>query len=64
MKDQTADPASRVAQKNLAFEVTALVHGEDEAQKVAQASEDLFSGAASDNAPVFEIEPDSSSLVH
>jgi tyrosyl-tRNA synthetase len=60
MKEQLADPASRAAQKNLAFEVTALVHGKDEAQKVAQASEDLFNGTVSENAPIFEITPNSS----
>jgi len=44
MQEQKENPAGRAAQKNLAFEVTALVHGEAEAEKVAQASEDLFSG--------------------
>jgi tyrosyl-tRNA synthetase len=57
MKEQLADPSSRAAQKNLAFEVTALVHGEDEAQKVAQASEDLFSGThVSEDAPAVKVE--------
>lgn len=36
------NPQARAAQKRLAFEVTALVHGEDEARAVAEASEALF----------------------
>ena len=57
MKEQLADPSSRAAQKNLAFEVTAMVHGETEAEKVAQASEDLFSGAhVSENAPAIRVD--------
>ncbi|HEV8666550.1 MAG TPA: tyrosine--tRNA ligase [Candidatus Paceibacterota bacterium] len=56
MTEQKENPASRAAQKNLAFEVTALVHGEEEAEKVAKASEDLFSGGSSDNAPTFKVE--------
>lgn len=57
MREQAADPASRAAQKNLAFEVTALVHGEGEAQKVAQASEDLFSGKEnSETIPKVEVD--------
>lgn len=36
------DPAKREAQKVLAWEVTALVHGEAEAQRVRNASEALF----------------------
>ena len=44
MEEQRKNPASRAAQKNLAFEVTALVHGVDEAQKAKQESETLFEG--------------------
>jgi len=56
MEEQKANPASRTAQKNLAFEVTALVHGEEEAEKVAKASEDLFSGHGNaDSAPTLTI---------
>lgn len=55
MQEQKSNPSSRVAQKNLAFEVTALVHGEDEAEKVAKAAEDLFSGASADNAPTIQV---------
>jgi tyrosyl-tRNA synthetase len=32
MKEQSANPAARAAQKKLAYEVTKLVHGEDEAK--------------------------------
>ncbi len=56
MQEQKENPASRAAQKNLAFEVTALVHGETEAEKVAKAAEDLFSGASSENAPTVKVE--------
>jgi tyrosyl-tRNA synthetase len=42
-----AAPAKRHAQKILAFEVTKLVHGEEEAQKAQEATEKLFSGEAS-----------------
>ena len=60
MQEQKENPASRAAQKNLAFEVTALVHGEAEAEKVANASEELFSGAGSDHAPTVKVEADAS----
>jgi tyrosyl-tRNA synthetase len=42
MKAHEADPAARPAQRALARVVTALVHGEEEAQKVRVASEALF----------------------
>ncbi len=32
------------------------MHGEAEAEKVAKASEDLFSGASSENAPTVQVE--------
>jgi tyrosyl-tRNA synthetase len=51
MQEQKENPASRAAQRNLAFEVTALVHGETEAEKVAKASEELFSGKAPEDMP-------------
>ena len=44
MQEQRQNPAARAGQKRLAFEVTALVHGEREAKKVEQASEALFGG--------------------
>jgi tyrosyl-tRNA synthetase len=43
-RDQAADPASRVGQRLLAFEVTKLVHGEETALAVAEASQALFGG--------------------
>jgi tyrosyl-tRNA synthetase len=43
-KQQATDPASRVGQRLLAFEVTKLVHGEETARAVAEASEALFGG--------------------
>jgi tyrosyl-tRNA synthetase len=53
--EQTANPAARPGQRCLAWEVTALVHGQEEADKARQASDALFgrsSGpvALSDNA--------------
>ena len=51
------DPAQREAQKVLAWEVTALVHGEAEAQRVRNASETLFDEeiAALDEPSLLEI---------
>ena len=43
-KQQMADPASRVGQRLLAFEVTKLVHGEETARAVSEASDALFGG--------------------
>ena len=44
------------AKKVLAFEVTKLVHGEDEAEKAANASQALFgSGTSSENVPTLEL---------
>lgn len=42
MKDFTHDKGARSAQKRLAYEVTALVHGEEQADSVRRASEVLF----------------------
>ena len=39
-----ANPRARAAQKSLAYEVTALVHGHDRAEAVRKASEALFNG--------------------
>jgi tyrosyl-tRNA synthetase len=41
-RKQAADPASRVGQRLLAFEVTKLVHGEATARAVEEASQALF----------------------
>ena len=47
------------AKKTLAFEVTKLIHGQQEAEKAEQAAEALFSGAgALDNAPTVTISPE------
>ena len=43
------NPQARIAQKRLAFEVTALVHGENEARAVADASEALFGKESLEN---------------
>jgi tyrosyl-tRNA synthetase len=43
-REQAANPASRVGQRLLAFEVTKLVHGEETARAVAEASDALFGG--------------------
>ena len=45
--------------KVLAFEVTKLIHGQEQAEKAQQAAEALFGGAgALDNAPTVTITPD------
>ncbi|MBQ8536361.1 MAG: tyrosine--tRNA ligase [Clostridia bacterium] len=44
------------AKKVLAFEITKMIHGEEEAKKAAEAAQALFAGgAASQNVPSFEI---------
>jgi tyrosyl-tRNA synthetase len=42
VSQQSADPAGRPGQRRLAWEVTELVHGRNEADKARQASEALF----------------------
>ncbi|GMB00605.1 tyrosine--tRNA ligase [Pelosinus sp. IPA-1] len=50
------DKEINIAKKILAFEVTNLIHGSEEAEKAQQATEALFSGAgALDNAPTVSI---------
>jgi tyrosyl-tRNA synthetase len=50
------DKEINIAKKILAFEVTKLIHGSEEAEKAQQATEALFSGAgALDNAPTVSI---------
>ena len=47
------------AKKVLAFEITKMIHGEEEAKKAAEAAQALFAGgAASQNVPSFEIAAD------
>jgi tyrosyl-tRNA synthetase len=43
--EAAADPSKRLIQKYLAYNVTRLVHGQDEAEKAKQTSEELFGGA-------------------
>ncbi|MBP2634117.1 MAG: tyrS [Firmicutes bacterium] len=55
LKDQEIN----IAKKTLAFEVTKLIHGQEEAEKAKQAAEALFSGAGNlDNAPTVSITAD------
>jgi tyrosyl-tRNA synthetase len=42
---QKTDPAGRPAQKRLAYEVTAIVHGQDQAKRQEHIAQVLFSGA-------------------
>ena len=52
LKDSAINEAKRV----LAFEVTKMIHGAEEAERAMQAAESLFgSGAGSDNVPTTEI---------
>ena len=47
------------AKKVLAFEITKMIHGEEEAQKAADAAAALFAGgAASQNVPSFDVTAD------
>ncbi|MCR5296634.1 MAG: tyrosine--tRNA ligase [Clostridiales bacterium] len=57
LKDSEINEAKKV----LAFEVTKLVHGEEEARKAAEAASSLFggSGAAAGNVPTLEVSADS-----
>lgn len=47
-------PEYREAHKTLAYEVTKFVHGEEEAKKAKEASEQIFSGSNTDNMPTLE----------
>lgn len=51
MEEQRSNPSGRAAQRKLAWEVTALVHGSNEANKARDASEALFSGKAPADLP-------------
>ncbi len=51
MQEQKQNPAARPAQKKLAWEVTALVHGSKEADKAKAESEALFAGKAPADMP-------------
>lgn len=55
LKDQEIN----IAKKTLAFEVTKLIHGQEEAEKAKQAAEALFGGTGNlDNAPTVAITAD------
>ncbi len=45
LREQQADPARRAAQRRLAAEVTALVHGREEQERVAASTAALFGGS-------------------
>ncbi len=45
MREHTADPGKRVAQRRLADEVTARIHGSDTLRRAAAAADVLFGGA-------------------
>ncbi len=50
------DSAINEAKRVLAFEITKLIHGEEEAEKAADAAQALFAGGAeSDHVPTFEV---------
>ena len=52
------DKEINTAKKVLAFQVTHLIHGQEEAEKAQQAAEALFGGAGVlDNAPTVSIQP-------
>ena len=55
MREFKKEPAKRAAQKKLAYEVTAIVHGEAEAKKAQEATQKLFSGEASDLTPTVSM---------
>ncbi len=44
------------AKKRMAFEITKLVHGEEEAQSAVEAAGAMFSGGVSEDAPLAELE--------
>jgi tyrosyl-tRNA synthetase len=50
------NPAERLAQKTLAYEVTKLVHGQKQADKAAEATAELFKGSITSDTPVVKIE--------
>ena len=59
VEEAVKDPAKRIIQKYLAYEVTKLVHGEEEAEKAKKTSEELFAnkgGVANlENLETFEV---------
>ncbi len=60
LKDEKINEAKKV----LAYEITKLIHGEDEAKKAEEASNALFEGQGSlDNMPTIKLENSNCSLV-
>lgn len=57
------NPADRAAQKQLAFEVTKIVHGEEQAVAAREATEKLFTGEASTSMPQVQLEAGSHETV-
>lgn len=51
------NPAGRAAQKALAYEATKIVHGPENADAAARATEQLFAGGDSELTPTVEIVP-------
>jgi len=54
--DFKQNPASRHAQKTLAYEVTKLVHGQQAADKAVEMTKQLFSGEASEDALTVQLD--------
>jgi len=60
LKDQEINEAKKIA----AFEITKLIHGEEEAKKAEEAAEALFSGGGSlDNIPTVKLEDRNISII-
>lgn len=57
MAENNQAPEKRIAAKALAFEVVKFVHGEDEAIKAKETSEEVFAkGGVSENMPTFKVD--------
>jgi len=56
-------PAERLAQKTLAYEVTKLVHGKKQADKVVEATAELFSGEISEATPTVSVPTGSQDVI-
>ena len=56
-------PAQRSAQKALAYEVTKLVHGPQQADAAVEATNQLFAGGANEFTPTLNIEPGEYSVI-
>lgn len=58
MADFRQNPATRLAQKTLAYEVTKLVHGKEQADSAVEMTRQLFSGQATSDIPTVTITKD------